>query len=212
MIPRRISQMWLGSPETKPTRLMNTWRDKNPKCEYVVWTPEELQHIDFHNQAQIDATKEFSGKCDIMRYELLHRYGGFFVDADTECVNALDDFFFKNDRFTCYDNELATGDIISPDLINPAFMGCKPGDLLFDLIILEISKMKKINKPAWIQTGPRMFTDVCQRWQHLYPMKIYPSWYFIGTAHGNGVDYTGTDKVYSKHYYGSAYNLYGKLM
>ncbi len=211
MIPKFLHQMWIGE-KPRPEKLMNTWRDKNPSCVYLLWTDQNLKWFPFQNTWQRDNTPEFSGKCDIMRFEILYRYGGIFIDADSECVNELDDFFFENDRFTCYDNELALSEgFLAPDLINPAFMGCQQGDQLFGKICSEIGKMTTIDQPAWVKTGPVMFTNVQKKWQKEFPMKIYPSWYFIGTAHGNGTNYTGTDKVYSKHYYGSAYDLYGTL-
>ena len=42
---------------------------------------------------------ELAGKADILRYELLYEHGGFFIDADSECINPLDDFLTDNKAF-----------------------------------------------------------------------------------------------------------------
>jgi len=207
MIPRFIHQMWIGD-KPRPVELMNTWRDKNPSCVYMLWTDKNLSWFPFQNTWQRDNTPEYAGKCDIMRYEILHKYGGIFVDADTECTNELDDFFFEEKRFTCYEDE---DNHLSPrmeGLMTPSFMGCEPNDPLFGLILLEISRMKEITEAAWIQTGPGMFTDIINKWQKTFPTKVFPSWYFVPNK-PNGHNYTGADKTYAKHYFMSTFNLYG---
>jgi mannosyltransferase OCH1-like enzyme len=208
-IPRIISQMWIGD-KPRPEKLMNTWRDKNPSCIYVLWTDENLKNFPFENTWQRDNTPELAGKCDIMRYEILHKYGGIFIDADTECTNELDDFFFTHgDRFTCYEDEDNHLSPLMEGLVTPSFMGCKANDQLFGLIMLEISRMKDITMPAWVQTGPVMFTRLVNTWQHIFPTKIYPSWFFVPNK-PHGGEYAGTDKTYARHYFMSTFDLYGK--
>jgi mannosyltransferase OCH1-like enzyme len=60
----------------------------------MLWTEETLAHFNFRNQGQIDIMQDMNGKCDIMRFEILYEYGGILVDADSECVATLYDFFF----------------------------------------------------------------------------------------------------------------------
>ncbi len=208
MIPRMIHQMWIGD-KPLPHKLLKTWQNKNPSCVYVLWTDSMLRYFDFQNIWQRDNTPELAGKCDIMRYEILHKYGGIFIDADTECTNELDNFFFMEKRFTCFEDEEYRGNPIIEGLVTPSFMGCEPNDSLFGLIILEISHMKEITEAAWIQTGPVMFTKMVNKWQHTFPTTIYPSWYFVPNK-PSGINYSGTDKTYAKHYFMSTFDLYGK--
>ena len=205
MIPKIIHQMWIGDKSKRPVELMHTWKIKNPTCEYKMWTEVELADFGFCNQNLIDLMPELNGKCDIMRYEILHRCGGFFVDADTECINELDDFFFENERFTCYENETRT------DLLASGFMGCQKNDELFTKCIDSLSKIRVLNNPAWVVCGPRFFTDIVDVWKETLPIKIYPSWYFM-PEHGTGQTYKGEDKIYSRHYWGSTFQTYGEQM
>jgi mannosyltransferase OCH1-like enzyme len=191
---------------------MQTWQDKNPSCVYMLWTEENLKDFPFRNQKQIDDMSELNGKCDIMRYELLSKYGGIFLDADMECVNTLDDFFFENTRFTGYENEqngfdLDTGTML---LLSSASMGFEPNDPLCNLCILELGKIDMVGKHGWQVCGNEFLATVAEKWKNQFPMKIYPSWYFL-PKHGTGLEYRGTDKIYAKHYWGSTFGIYGTI-
>jgi len=211
MISRLIHQVWIGDQSKRPEKLMNTWRELNPNCEYMMWTEEALLEFSFVNQSKIDIMEDMNGKCDIMRFEILYKYGGFLVDADSECVNALDDFFFDNDRFTCYENEQVGIDTETGiTLISEGFMGYQKEDGLCRECIAELGRIDMQNKRGWEVTGNRFFATMIDKWKDAYPMKIYPSWYFI-PKHGTGEEYKGDGKIYSKHYWGSTFGLYGDL-
>ena len=152
-IPRIIHQMWIGD-KPRPSKLMQTWQDKNPKCVYVYWNDDNLKDFPLENIWQRDNTPELAGKCDIMRYEILHKYGGVFIDADTECTNELDEFFFREKRFTCFEDEDNHLSPLMEGLVTPSFMGCEPKDPLFGLIKLEISRMKEITEQLGYKPAP----------------------------------------------------------
>ena len=40
-IPKIIHQLWIG-PKPAPTKLMDTWKDKNPNFTYIRWNEEEI--------------------------------------------------------------------------------------------------------------------------------------------------------------------------
>ena len=208
-IPKILHQMWIGDKTKRPIRLMETWKDLNPSCVYMLWTDENLLDFTFQNQSKVNSMVELNGKCDIMRYEILYKYGGFFVDADSECINTLDDFFFENNRFSCWENEQVgfDGDVM---LVSSGHHACKEKDELCGLAILELGKLDiDPNLRAWQLCGNLFFSKLINKWNFMYPTKIYPSWYFI-PKHGTGVEYKGTDKIYAKHYWGSTFGIYGQ--
>ena len=132
MIPKIIHQLWVG-PKPAPIELMNTWKDSHPDWEYMFWNEETLkEHFPkgLHNQAQYDAMPEWNGKCDIARYEILQKFGGFFLDADCVCLRPLDDYLLENDSFSCYENEYIRGQLIAA-----GYLGCTPkNDLMWHLV------------------------------------------------------------------------------
>ena len=84
MIPKIIHQIWIGDKNECPKDLMDTWTKKNGSWDHMLWNDENIFQL--INQNQFDAYRELPGKADILRYEILHRYGGLFVDADSKAV------------------------------------------------------------------------------------------------------------------------------
>jgi len=107
MIPKIIHQIWMG-PKKMPEDWMQTWRDKNPSMKYVLWREIELEKFDFKFKDKIHYLL-FSGKAkhynysvasDIMRIEILDRFGGVYIDADSYCLEPIEnEFFMKGDFF-----------------------------------------------------------------------------------------------------------------
>jgi mannosyltransferase OCH1-like enzyme len=207
MIPKIIHQLWIG-PHKMPAKHMQTWRDKHPTWEYRLWTEETLKPLVFVNQRLIDEMDEWCGKCDIMRYELLHRYGGVFSDADNVCLRALDEAFLAQDSFTCYENELIRGDMLANSII-----ACTPQNRLMELIVERLRNTPsvarhKTEQMAWQTTGPMLFTAVVK--EHRYPITVYPSHYF-NPVHYTGIRYEGKGPVYVTHLWGSAFGNYDQM-
>jgi inositol phosphorylceramide mannosyltransferase catalytic subunit len=98
-IPPIVHQIWLGSPvPEKYKRWMESWAGIEG-WKYILWTDKEVASLSMRNRDLYDNSKNFGEKADILRLELLHKFGGLYVDTDFECVNpALFDRFNK-----CFD-------------------------------------------------------------------------------------------------------------
>ena len=90
-IPKIVHQLWIG-PNPRPSKFMQTWKDKHPDFEYIIWNEEELQKRQLPLQCghRINEIEEINGKADIIRWEILFHYGGLFVDADSICIEPFD--------------------------------------------------------------------------------------------------------------------------
>jgi mannosyltransferase OCH1-like enzyme len=99
-IPNIIHQIWIG-PKPAPKKLMDTWKDKNPDFTYIFWNEEEFikRGIVFECQQKIEEIEEINGKADIIRWELLYKYGGIFLDADSICIEPFDDIIMSKNCF-----------------------------------------------------------------------------------------------------------------
>lgn len=148
----------------------------------------------------IDTMPSLAGKVDMMRYETLIRYGGLCLDADSECIAPLDDFLIDNDSFTCFENEYAR-----PGLLAVGCMASTPDNEFFKLVVSDLLKKKfDFNSEAWETVGNRHLTETYRK--HKYDkLKVYPSHYFL-PRHYSGQEYSGSDKVYAKQYWGSTGN------
>jgi mannosyltransferase OCH1-like enzyme len=87
MIPKIIHQVWLGS-SMKPIGLMQTWIKHNPDYTYMLWTDSNVPKL--INQATYNWCRSYTMKSDILRYELLMRYGGIYADCDLLCLQNMD--------------------------------------------------------------------------------------------------------------------------
>lgn len=96
MIPKILHHIWIGSP--LPDHLaacVDSWRTQHPHWEHRLWTDEDLTwlaHRDLYDRAPNLVPRDAVGQLrgDIARYEILHRYGGLYVDADTQALRPVD--------------------------------------------------------------------------------------------------------------------------
>lgn len=190
MIQKIIHQIWVG-PRPQPEHWMQTWKDKHPTWEFILWNENNIK--DFETQELIEYCLKkglYHGVADLVRYEVLWKYGGFVAPADSECLNPIDELLeIKEDVFACYQGEERRPGLISPHL------GCCKGNTLMRKMIDIMKEKNKVITP-WIETGNQILTDVVK--QLNYPIKIYPSYTFI-PEYNDGEKYTGTGKVYATH-------------
>lgn len=199
MIPKRIIQCWIWDQSKKPIELMQTWIDKNPTWEYILYTEENMPK--FINQKQYNEINELCWKIDIARYELLYNYWWFYIDADSECIEPLDDLLLNNKNFSVWENEKAR-----PWLIANWYIGAEKWSLLMKECIDKISNIENINeKRAWQITWPTLFTDIIMNNWKVMDITIYPSYYFI-PKHFFWIEYKWDWKIYAKQKWYSTFN------
>ena len=208
-IPKIIHQIWIG-PKPAPTKFMNTWKNKNPDYEYICWTEDKIKELNFTFKCQkiIDKTDLYHGKADIMRLEILYKYGGIYLDADSICVEPLDNDFINNTAFATYENEIKRGDLVAN-----GNMGFIPGHpLCLDAInyILDKNNLQYIlSNPPWISLGPGLLTKLLKTGKYT-KFVVYPSLTFL-PLHFTGEKYEGHKKVYAYQEWGSTKENYSLM-
>jgi mannosyltransferase OCH1-like enzyme len=90
LIPTLFHWIWFG---TKPLpeqhqRWIKGWLDLHPRWEHVRWTEENRPPL--VNEQQFQQADSFAQKADIARYEIIHRYGGIYLDTDVECLRCIE--------------------------------------------------------------------------------------------------------------------------
>lgn len=202
MIPKIIHQLWIGDLPP-PIYMMNTWKDKNQNYKYIYWNNEKIKHFIFENQSRINEMKELNGKTYIMMYEILFKYGGIFQEADSFCINKLDDYLLENDMFVTYENEIE-----KPGLIACKTIGSIPGHPLLKQMIDHIKKTDVKNEQPWITVGAKSITEMIKNID--VKIMIYPSYCFI-PVHYTRTKYIGHRKIYAHQEWGSTYKNYSIL-
>lgn len=101
MIPKIIHQIWLG-PKSPPWNLMNTWRQNHPDWAYYLWRDSNRPILTA--EKQFNRITSYTMKSDILRYELMFKYGGMYVDCDVLCLKPFDHLLeYQKDLVLCQD-------------------------------------------------------------------------------------------------------------
>jgi mannosyltransferase OCH1-like enzyme len=208
-VPKIIHQIWIG-PKPAPTKLMDTWKEKNPDFEYIRWNEEEFvnRNMIFKCQNRINEIEEYCGKTDIMRWEILYKYGGIYIDADSFCIEPIDDELCKK-SFAGWENEVKR-----PGLIAVGTMGFSPNHdipkLAIDFITKNEVSYRKTQKMAWQNTGPVLLTNIYKEVANKRIFNILPSYTFL-PHHFTGQNYAGHGKIYAFQEWGSTRDAYDHL-
>jgi mannosyltransferase OCH1-like enzyme len=201
-IPKIIHQIWIGPK--KPPVYMKKWVKLNPDYEYVLWDDVRVANFELENQKIYDdfAKREkecYNGRSDVIRYEILKRYGGIYLDADCDPKRPLDDYLLDNELFTAFLNEQER-----PGRLASGIIGCVPNHPLMDKCIKNMKGLDVINHPAFKTVGPVYFTEMAIG----FNIKVYPSYYFLPQFFYDDVKYDGNFKPYCDHKWGTTKNLY----
>jgi mannosyltransferase OCH1-like enzyme len=209
MIPKIIHQLWIG-PKGAPTKFMDSWRDKHPEYEYIRWSESVIKERGLHLSCtdKINDMEEINGKADIIRWEILYHYGGIFLDADSICIEPLNEIITDCKAFAIWENEQCR-----QGLVAPGAMGFPPKHPLVRACIEWIQQndvnVKRTGKRAWKTVGPGLLTQMYQTGK--YPdMTILPSYYFL-PQHYSGLEYRGHARIFSHQEWGSTKNHYDKM-
>lgn len=211
-IPKIIHQLWIG-PKPAPTVFMNTWKEKHEPLgfEYKFWNEESIQkEIDLSKCGKrVNSIEEINGKADILRWEILYKFGGVFVDADSICIQPIDEELLKGvSAFAGWENET-----VRPGLVATGTMGFTPKHQIvynaLHCIYTNPVSFRETGKKAWLNVGPGLLTKVCNAFG-FSDIKIYPSYYFL-PMHYTGNKYEGHGKIYAYQEWGSTKQNYDNM-
>ncbi|WP_252902710.1 glycosyltransferase family 32 protein [Paucilactobacillus hokkaidonensis] len=134
MIPKIIHYAWFGSSIPEKIQLrVEKWKRIMPSWEFKLWNEGNYDLKRFEFSSCMYEKGKYGYVADELRYDVLNKFGGFYLDTDIIIKKDLS-VFLNNDMVWgfLYDNSLATG-----------IIGSKPNQrLLSD--ILEVYSGKKI--------------------------------------------------------------------
>lgn len=202
-IPKNLFTIWVGDESKCPHEFINTWRENHPNWIHLVFGNEELYSRQWKNQSLIDTylkEKRYPGVADVMRYELLHDFGGFCHPADSICLHPIDDLLdSEHDAYGVYENEK-----VRPGLVSPLY-ACSKGNpfakYLIDNLPSQPPKRNGVSRPPWIVTGNKYMRDSIKAMKY-DRLKIWPSYRFT-PIHHTGERYQGKEKVYACQQWGA---------
>jgi mannosyltransferase OCH1-like enzyme len=180
-IPRIIHQIWIG-PRPAPKELMKTWETMHPDWDYRFWNEETIENVfpGLLENPLITKCHSYSGKADIIRYHILQKFGGIYIDADTECLKELPNELLRHNCFFVFESEYERG-----TLVNNSVIGCLPNNPIWDMMLKEFEDYDetihdKVSSISYYSPG--YITRFLQKHLDLDVM-ILPSYYFSPTTH-----------------------------
>lgn len=167
-IPRRFHRLWLGGEEPEWTQgFSQSWSEHHPHWRVHEWTDENISALfPLRNQRLYDEAAEITEhvgqfRSDIVRYELLHRVGGVWVDTDFECLRPLDRLIADSECFAAWE--------VQDRWIANGLMGSIPGHPFIDRLIrglpasvqrLRGARPNKLSGPQYVTRHYRVNSSI----------------------------------------------------
>jgi mannosyltransferase OCH1-like enzyme len=150
LIPRVFHQIWLGPdplPEgCEPYRL--SWLEHNPGWELHLWMEGDIP-TDARRHEVFETLRNPAERSDILRFEILWRVGGIYIDMDFECLRPIEPLL-AGARFVAGYRK--------PERVNNAFVGSVPAHAATDRALTQIQPRTTYGPVDKSGTGP-VFLD-----------------------------------------------------
>lgn len=200
-VPKVIHRIWLGGEEPEWTyKLSFSW--SRPGWEIHQWTDANIPTLfPLRNQDIWDRAPEIAPdhvgqlRSDVLRYELLDRFGGVYVDADFECLKPIDPLVDGVACFAAWE--------IQDKWLNNAILGSVGGHPFIRALTRElprsVERLQGRAKPNRM-TGPGLITRVYREHGQgvtVYDRELfYPYGFDEISDHGPGEHFEGAYAVH----------------
>jgi mannosyltransferase OCH1-like enzyme len=175
MIPKLIHQIHMGNSSLNEFELawQESWREYNPDFEHVFWQDEDVDQflttMSEENQKIFHSCKTFSEKSDVLRFEIVNKFGGIYCDTDFECLKPIAPFIKDRDFVICRQNPHG------PTIAGGWFASTPNHPILNKLVNGMPERIRTHgHKDAVEKLGPRYVTDVIGSKNALEPKYLYP--------------------------------------
>jgi mannosyltransferase OCH1-like enzyme len=167
LIPRIFHQIWVG-PDPFPeayARYQETWLDRHSGWELRFWTEENLPG-GLRRPEAAERLRAPAERANILRLELLWRFGGVYVDTDFQCLRSIEPLIEDANFFIS---------LAKPGRVNNALMGSVAAHPILDQALDRIRPREFFghDKNA---TGTRFLDTLLERTgvtliapEHFYP-------------------------------------------
>ena len=158
-IPKIIHQIWIGD-EFPPELLafQQSIKVMHSDWHYQLWTQDDLEHLNLANKDLIDLAQNPAEKSDLLRYELLYKFGGVYLDVDCQILQPLDILHYLYDFYIGI-QPLDTGVV----QLGIGVIGSKPKHFMVEKCIESVRnnyKNPKLRDCLTARTGPIHFTRI----------------------------------------------------
>lgn len=159
-IPRILHLIWVGNKKEPSYLLENIekWKKLMPNWQIRLWTNNDLttKHFPLQIIYLLDKVERGVQKADIMRYFIIEKYGGIYVDADIFPHRSLEPLINQlpeTDVILCHDIAISW-----PYIMN-AFFASIPNHPIFKTVCNLCNNIIINTEDIHMQSGPRLFGE-----------------------------------------------------
>jgi glycosyltransferase involved in cell wall biosynthesis len=187
-IPRILHMIWVGDSPMPDTFMLyiTQWQTLMPSWSIRIWTNTDINSMVFPQEAidLINTATKGAQKADIMRYFIIEKYGGIYMDADVIPHRSLEPLIasFKNSSLiTCHDIPLTW------EYISIGFFAATPHHPVLQTACTMCYDTIVNTEDIHLKTGPFLFGHAIAN----TPVKLYekhillPSKYFYRNSSFN---------------------------
>nr|MBA2307115.1 hypothetical protein [Candidatus Dependentiae bacterium] len=156
----------------------------HPDWEYKLWTEEDIPSLQLENQEFYDLSENCAEKADIVRYELLNKFGGVYVDIDFVCLKPFDvltqyEFWAGIEPLDCYNKWVLSNAIIGAVPHHPILRHC--------IETIQTSWYESSN--TFVRVGPAHLSEsvIAKTPQNSTDVIIFPKSFFYSLDFRDGL-------------------------
>jgi mannosyltransferase OCH1-like enzyme len=148
MINKILHFIWIGDHKIPTT--ISTWEDMHPEWKIYIWNESKIKTLSLINSDIYELkNKRYNQKSDIIRLEILYRYGGVYVDADIYCLKNIDSLILNNTLFFTQEKK---------GLVSNSIIGSRKKNIILLTLIKHIKEHFNPLIAVWKSTGPGVIT------------------------------------------------------
>jgi len=190
-IPKIIHQIWAGIDEPLPEHFRlfgETWKEHHPIWKYEFWDENRTnnfirafypQYLDTYLSFQYDMQR-----LDAIRYLILDKIGGMYVDFDTECMRPHDELFTGKTCCFSMEPENHRFRFNKSVYFNNALIACIPKHpfmkKIIDTVFSYIPKREELSTGQRFMeimstTGPLALSNIYEKYPHQEQVFLIPA-------------------------------------
>lgn len=163
MIPRVFHQIWVGPDPVLSgfDEWRESWARNHPGWELRLWTDDNLP-AGLRNPVVYERERHPVERADILRLELVYRFGGVYLDADLECRKPIDSLINGLDFFGMY---------IKPGRVTNTVLGAARGHAILDRALGAVTPQQPGSRFDKTKSGPVFLDNIVKQFP---PPTIFP--------------------------------------
>jgi hypothetical protein len=145
LIPKIMHQIWDGEIPPLYQNYLDECKKLHPDWEFKIWDEGEVEELGLIYKDLYDKMRSYVVKADVLRYEILYRFGGVYRDMDVKCLKPIGDLNHMYDLYASLDGPFT----LKYTSVNIGLIGSKSNNPLFKNVLDSINRDMDGKIYAW---------------------------------------------------------------